>query len=79
MSYEEYSDEWKKISKKLLSFPRIPKNVIISTSGISILWQKIQANLNIFLNDLRVKGWETTIMMNVYIDDDKVHLNQKNP
>ena len=51
----------------------MPNNAIISTPGISTIWQKLQKNLNLFLNNLHVKGWDTSIMMSIEIDDDKVH------
>ena len=65
------------MSKDRLSFPRIPINVIINAPGMNIFWQRFQINLNSFLNDIHVKGWDTVLIMHIEVDDDKVHLNQK--
>ena len=54
-------------------------NIIISTSEINPFWKWLQKSGYMFLNDLRAKGWDATVMMHAEIDDDKVHLDHKLP
>ena len=77
LSYEEHADIWKQISKEGLLFPRMPNNIIIDTPCINPFWKRLEKNINVFLNNLCTKGWDTTIMMDIEVDDDKVHLNHK--
>ena len=55
----------------------MPNNEIVNTPGLETFWQKLQNNINVFLNNLSLKDWSTLSIMQSKINNNKVYMNHK--